>query len=90
MKTVVVIVSPVSKAGEIEDIKDKIIKYLGSRMVEQIPDDVPGLILNQTLDIMDKTAVSDIVCNSDDRSVVLFMETDKDTLPNDNYYVFEI
>jgi hypothetical protein len=90
MKTVILIISPTSKAGEIEDIKDKIIKYLGSRMIEQVPDDVPGLVLNCLLDSTDKNAIVNVVTSRDDRSCVLFLETEKETLPSNDYYVFEI
>ena len=90
MKTVILILVPISQSGTVEEIKSTIVRYLGSRMIEQNSDDVAGLVLNCLLSTTDKSAIVNAVTSRDDRSCVLFLETEKETLPSNDYYVFEI
>ena len=90
MKTLIVILIPISKSEKIVEIKNQIVKYLGSRMVEQNLDDIAELIVNQTLDNNDKTTIANAVANYDDRGCVMFLETEKDTIPDNLYCTFKL
>ena len=89
MKTVIFILVPVSQSEAIAEIKEKIVKYLGSRMIEHNPDDIPAIATNCPLDPEDKAAIVNYITSRDDRSCAIFLETDKETLNND-YFVFSI
>ena len=58
-------------------------------MIEYNPDDIPALATNCPLDPEDKSAIVNCVTSRDNRSCVIFLETDKESLNND-YFVFGI
>lgn len=89
MKTLIVIVTPISQFGEIENAKDLIVKYLGSRMIETNPSEMPALIVNTGLDTVDKNAIVSIVNSIDDRCTTLFIESEKE-IPGNAYYILEL
>lgn len=82
MKTLITIISPISQFGEIADTKDQIVKYLGARMIEVNPQEMPAMIINCGLDPTDKQAVVNLVRLIDDRCVVLFIESEKEIPDN--------
>ena len=88
MKTAIFILVPVSQSVTVTEIKEQIVKYLGSRMIEHNPDDIPALATNCPLDQEDKAAIVNCVTSKDDRSCVIFLETDKEL--NNDYFVFSI
>jgi len=86
MKTAIFILVPISQSTTVTEIKEQIVKYLGSRMIEHNPDDIPALAINCSLDPEDKNAIVSSVTSRDDRSCVIFLETDKEL--NSDYFVF--
>ena len=85
MKTLITIISPISQYGEIADTKDQIVKYLGSRMIEVNPQELPAMIINCGLNPTDKQAVIDLVRLMDDRCLVLFIESEKEIPDNASF-----
>lgn len=89
MKTLITIVSPISQYGEIADTKDQIVKYLGSRLIEVNPQELPAMIINCGLGDIDKIAIANIVNNMDDRCITLFMESEKE-IPDNAFFVLSL
>lgn len=85
MQTLITIISPISQYGEIADTKDQIVKYLGARMIEANPQEMPIMIINCGLENVDKTAIMNIVRNMDDRCIILFIESEEE-IPDNAFF----
>ena len=65
--------------------KKSITSYLGTRLIEECSENVPGMIVKEVLDSADKQAIEDIVFPKEDSGIVMFVEFDEDNEPQDSY-----
>ena len=82
----VLIVPDMSKKVDIRKIKNEIISYVGTRLInDSCSEKVPGVLLKETIDSDDKEKLSELM-SEDDLGVLVFIEVeDEETYPD--YYI---
>ena len=79
MKTIILISITIGNDGYIPQIKEEIVKFLGTRMISENPSDAPLIQVNQYLDAGDKKTISEIAKEKFESSAVFIIETDDNT-----------
>lgn len=82
----VLIVPDMSKKVNIGKIKNEIISYVGTRLInDSCSEKVPGVLLKETIGSDDKEKLSELM-SEDDLGVLIFIEVeDEETYPD--YYI---
>lgn len=82
----VLVVPDMSKKVDIRKIKNEIISYVGTRLVDSsCSERVPGVLLKETIDSDDKEELSKLMAK-DDLGVLIFIEVeDEESYPD--YYI---
>ena len=82
----VLIVPDMSKKVDIRKIKNEIISYVGTRLIDDsCSERVPGVLLKETIDSDDKEELSKLMAE-DDLGVLIFIEVeDGESYPD--YYI---
>lgn len=83
MKTIILISIKLGNDGYIPQIKEEIVKYLGSRMIAENPSDAPLVQVNQYLDATDKKAISEITRDTFESAAIFMIETEDNNFGND-------
>lgn len=78
-KTVILITAAYDEVDKTKSLKREIIEYVGTRLIADVVEGSPAIILNTTLDVVDKSLIADLVNES---AIVLFVETDEDGVKN--------
>lgn len=82
----VLVVPDMSKKVDIRKIKNEIISYVGTRLInDSCSEKVPGVLLKETIGSDDKEKLSELM-SKDDLGVLIFIEVeDEETYPD--YYI---
>ena len=82
----VLVVPDMSKKVDIRKIKNEIISYVGTRLIDDsCSERVPGVLLKETISKDDKKKLSELM-SEDDLGVLIFIEIkDEETCPE--YYI---
>lgn len=83
MKTIVIISTPFGLENNIPEIKDRIVKYLGGRLIKENPDNAPMLVLNEALDLADKEYISQMVDGILETAALVLVETNNEQFGKD-------
>lgn len=78
MKTAIFIVSKIKKGDtskKVVDLKNEIVKYVGTRMLDSDDETIPGLMINQTLAANEKKKLSEMC--TDDEYLIFIESTDE-------------
>lgn len=88
MRNVVLILPKLTEKVNVQQLKAKIHKYVGDRMVEDEPEEMPGLMLKGELSDEDKQTISGM---SDNVGIIFIANTrDDDSLNSKSYLDIEI
>lgn len=83
MKTIVIISTPFGLENNIPEIKDRIVKYLGGRLIKENPDNAPMLVLSEALDSADKEYISQMVDGILETAALVLIETNNEQFGKD-------
>jgi len=78
MKTLILISITLGNDGFIQNIKDEIVKYLGTREIKDVCTDAPLIETKNLLTDEDKEGISSILHNAFEESAAFFIECDED------------
>ena len=87
METVVLILPKITVKVNVQAIKNQIHAYVGNRMIEEKPDEMPGLILKGELTDEDKKTISDF-CGTDCLIIFILHENKDDDKLSKDYLDF--
>ena len=66
--------------------KKNIMSYIGTRLVEEFTEEIPGMVVKEVLDEEDKKAIADIVFPSNESGAIAFIAFNEDNNNlNDSY-----
>lgn len=65
--------------------KKNIMSYIGTRLVEEFTEEIPGMVVKEVLDEEDKKAIADIVFPNNESGAIAFINLNKDSMLNDSY-----
>ena len=89
-KTNLIIITKMSEANLVNDIKKEIISFLGKRMINDELESYPGLIINDVLSEDDKTAITGIIADISEEISVLLIESSENEEFGLNKYLITI
>lgn len=75
-------------SNDVIDAKASIISYVGNRMIANPCDGYPQLLLNCGLDAIDKNNIKELVQSKIQKSLTIFIESDKEL--NENVLYFSV
>lgn len=82
-KTVILITAAYNEVDKTKSLKREIIEYVGNRLIADVVEDSPAIILNTTLNVVDKNLIAGLVNKSNiESAIVLFVEADEDGVKN--------
>jgi hypothetical protein len=87
METVVLIVPKLTVKVNVQALKNRIHAYVGDRMIEERPDEMPGLILKGELTDEDKKTITDFC---EDCGFIFIRYENEDDFNHEDYLDFEI
>lgn len=70
--------------------KKNIMSYIGTRLVEEFTEEIPGMVVKEVLDEEDKKAIADIVFPNNESGAIAFIAFNEDNNLNDSYLSAEI
>ena len=76
MKTMILISTPLGLENNIPEIKNRIVEYVGARLIKDNPDNAPLIELNSVLDRVDKEAIAKFTENILETAVLMVIETE--------------
>lgn len=85
---IIISASITTTPDDIVEAKDAIKSYVGNRMIASPCDGYPQLLLNCGLDAIDKNNIKALVTTIIQKSVIIFIESDKEL--NENVLYFSV
>lgn len=91
MKQLILIIPSTSiKNFNYNAAKKNIMSYIGTRLVEECPEEMPGMLVKEVLDKEDKQAITGIVFPNHESGTIAFITFNEDNEPNDSYLSAEV
>jgi hypothetical protein len=78
MKTMILFSTPFGLENNIQEMKQRVVQYVGSRLIKNNPENAPLLELNSTIDSVDKEQISKLVEGVLDSAALFLIETNDD------------
>lgn len=83
MAQLILIIPVMSKKVSVAAIKTQIVSYVGTRLIDENDNDVPGLLLKQSLSKADKEHISGFI---KENGAIVFIDIDEELAdPGKNY-----
>lgn len=81
----VLVIPDMSKKVDIRKIKTEIVSYVGTRLISELNENIPGVYLKETLSKDDKETLSELM-SKDESGALIFIEVeDENSYPQ--YYL---
>lgn len=90
MKTIIIIISSFKESEKVISLKEELITYFGSRLIEDELKGCPVLLLNRTIEEVDRKYLSALISsyNSDNLSAFIIEKADSEDLSGK--FVFDL
>jgi hypothetical protein len=82
MKQLILIIPAMSKKVSVAVIKTQIVSYVGTRLIDTNDNNVPGLLLKQSLSKADKEHISEFI---KENGAIVFIDVDENFDSGENY-----
>ena len=82
METAILILPKLNEKVNVQKLKQEIHEYVGNRLVKEEPEEMPGLVIRDTLEEEDKKAISEM-----SSAAFIFFEYDEENHDNIGDYL---
>ena len=67
--------------------KNKVVEFVGKRMIDEVPDEMPGVLLKEPLTEEDKNTLMEMVLPNGENGTLVFIEYEENSESSDKPYI---